>query len=399
MSAAGDTAMSGPAVERSRSSGPAIFGRRYSLGSLFGFEIGVDSSWIFIAVLITWSLATGWFPVRHPALSPALYWAMGVVGALGLFASVVLHELSHSLVARRHGMEMRGITLFIFGGVAHMGTEPPTPRAEFLVAIAGPIASLVLGGAFHAVGRAAVMAAAPEALSGVLVYLGTINLVLAAFNLVPAFPLDGGRVLRAILWHLKRSLRWATRVTSIVGAGFGIALIALGIVAFIGGQFIGGMWWALIGFFLRGAARMSYQQLVVREALAGEPVRRFMNADPRTVPPDLPLRTLVEEYFYRDYHKMYPVVEEGRLVGCVAIPQIRGVPREDWDRRTVGEVTTPCTTANTVHPDTDAVQVLGLMQREGSSRVMVVEDGRLVGILTLKDLLRFLAVKVELDRT
>lgn len=374
-----------------------MFGRRYHLATMFGFEVGFDASWFFIAVLITWTLATGWFPHVYESLGQFTYWVMGLAGALGLFASIVLHELSHSLVARRHGVEMQGITLFIFGGVAHMGGEPPSPTAELRVAIAGPIASVIVGGASYGLARAFDALAAPTAVWGVLAYLGTINLVLAGFNLVPAFPLDGGRVLRAILWRSKHDLRWATRVTSQVGSAFGLAMIALGVFAFVGGRIVSGVWWGLLGLFLRSAAQTSYRQLLVREALGGEPVRRFMRSDPRTVSPETSVRALVEDFFYRDYHKMYPVVTDGQLVGCVTLPTIQQVPRGEWERRTVGDVTIPCSGANTVAPDTDAVEVLGTMQRQGTSRMMVVDHGHLLGIVTLKDLLRFLAVQFELQ--
>lgn len=377
--------------------GMAIFGKRYRLGSILGFEIAIDASWIFIALLVTWSLAAGLFPTQYENLDTATYWIMGVAGALGLFMSIVLHELSHSLVARRHGVEMRGITLFIFGGVAHMGDEPSTPKAEFLVAIAGPIASVLIGAAFFGLSQLFDALAAPVPLTGVLLYLGYINGLLVAFNLLPAFPLDGGRVLRAILWRSKNNLRQATRISSQVGSGFGIALIVLGVFAIMGGGFIGGMWWVLIGFFLRNVARMSYQQVVMREALQGEPVRRFMRADPHTVRSGTSLASLVEDFFYRDYHKMYPVVDNGHLAGCVTIEQVKNVPKGEWSSRTVGDLATPCTDANSIQSDTDAVEALSLMRRTGTSRLLVMEGDQLVGILTLKDLLQFLAAKIELE--
>jgi CBS domain-containing protein len=296
-------------------------------------------------------------------------------------------------------MEMRGITLFIFGGVAQMGSEPPTPRAEFLVAIVGPISSVLIGAAFFAAGVASVAAGAPQAVTGTLRYLGVINVVLAAFNLVPAFPLDGGRVLRAVLWGTKRSLRKATRIASQVGSAFGVALMVLGVLALLRGVIVGGLWWFLIGTFVRNAARMSYQQVLMREALAGEPVSRFMRTDVRTVPSRIPLTSLVDEYFFRDYHKMYPVVDDGRLVGAVTIDQVKAVPREEWSRRTVGDLAAPLTSENTVLPETDAVDALGLMSRGKRSRLLVADNGRLLGLVTISDLLKFLSLKVELEET
>ena len=231
-----------------------MFGKSITLFRPFGFAVRVDTSWIFIALLVTWSLASGVFPDHLPGYSPQAYWMMGIVGALGLFTSVVLHELSHSLVARRFGIEMKGITLFIFGGVAEMGEEPPSPRAEFLVAGVGPLCSLALSVIAFLLQQA--LAATPlDALRAILAYLAAINAVLAFFNLIPAFPLDGGRLLRAFLWARGGSLRKATRVTSNLGSGFGVILVIIGVITFLLGGFVQGVWWVLIGLFLRGAAR------------------------------------------------------------------------------------------------------------------------------------------------
>jgi len=374
-----------------------VFGRRVRLGTILGFEVGVDASWIVIAVLLTWSLAAGLFPARHPDLSAPTYWAMGIVGTIALFLSVVLHELSHSLVARRHGVEMRGITLFLFGGVAQMGSEPETPRAEFLIAIAGPIASVVIGGVFFLVGMVSAAVSAPIPVTGVLTYVGLVNMILAVFNLVPAFPLDGGRVLRAALWHFKHDLRQATRIASQIGSGFGMVLIVLGAMSLLDGNLIAGMWWMLIGMFLRGAARKSYQQLMVRRALEGEPVSRFMCADPTTVSPDISLSSLVEDYFYQDFHTFYPVVGADGLVGGVSLKQVKNIPRARWGDYIVGDLAERLSESNTIQPDTDAVEVLSSMQKTVISRLMVVEGDRLMGIVTLKDLLRFLALRIELE--
>ncbi|HUF78439.1 MAG TPA: site-2 protease family protein, partial [Thermoanaerobaculia bacterium] len=292
-----------------------MFGKTIDLFSIFGFKIRLDFSWFLVAILITWSLAASYFPASSPGFAPAAYWMMGAAGALLLFASVVAHELSHATVARRFGMEMRGITLFLFGGVAEMTDEPPSPKAEFWVAVAGPIASFALGGLlFLAAGALAL----PPEVAAVIAYLAMINVVLALFNLLPAFPLDGGRILRSVLWQWKGSLRWATRVTSAIGAGFGFVLIGVGVFLLVAtGDFVGGMWLAILGLFLRGAARMSYQQLLLRRVLEGESVSRFMQAEPVTVPRHISVAELVEDYVYRHHHKLYPVVDGARLVGCV----------------------------------------------------------------------------------
>ncbi len=374
-----------------------MFGRRIKLFTLLGFEVGLDWSWLIIAVLVVWSLAEGLFPYFYKHLSPQTYWLMGVAGALGLFASIIFHEFCHSLVARKFGMQMKGITLFIFGGVAEMVDEPPSAKAEFLMAIAGPLSSLLLALVFYVLYQAGMLGGWPLAVNGVLVYLALINGILALFNLLPAFPLDGGRVLRSVLWGWGKNLRWATRISSQIGSAFGVLLIFLGILQFLKGNFIGGLWWFLIGMFLQSAARMSYQQLLTRKALEGEPVRRFMTPHPVTVPPSATLKDLVEEYIYRYHFKFFPVMEDGRLLGCITTREVKEVPRERWDRVTVGELVMRCSPENTVSPDTDAVQALALMNRTGFSRLMVMEGARLVGLVTLKDMMKFLSLKVELE--
>lgn len=373
-----------------------MFGRRIKLFTVFGFEVGIDLSWFIIAILVTWSLAEGLFPAffqGERALAPLALWLMGIAGALGLFISIVLHELAHSLVARRYGLVMRGITLFVFGGVAEMGEEPPSPEAELMIAIAGPIESAVLGICFVLVG----FLPWPDPVKGVIFYLGFINLALVAFNMIPAFPLDGGRVLRSLLWAWKGNLRSATRITSRLGAWFGLGLIGLAVLHVLLGNFVAGIWWFLLGMFLRSAAQMSYRQLLVRRSLEGEPVQRFMQTELRTVGPDVTVDQLVEEYVYRYHFKMFPVVDNGRLLGCITTREIRVLPRERWSEVTVGEAATPCSDRNTIGPGADATVALARMNQTGASRLMVVEGDRLVGVIALKDLLRFISLKVELE--
>ncbi|MCX5890488.1 MAG: site-2 protease family protein [Deltaproteobacteria bacterium] len=375
-----------------------MFGKRIRLFSLLGFEVRIDLSWIIIAVLVTWSLAKGLFPYLYPDLAPEVYWGMGAAGAVGLFASIIFHEFCHSLVARKFGMAMKGITLFIFGGVAEMGEEPPSAKAEFYMAAAGPVSSLFLSGVFYFIFQAGLSGDWPEPVNGVLRYLSWINFLLAMFNLLPAFPLDGGRILRAILWGTKQDLQWATRVSAGIGSGFGLVLIFLGIFSVIRGNVIGGFWWFLIGLFLRGAAQASYQQLVIRKSLEGEHVRRFMNPHPVSVPPTLTVAELVEDYVYKYHYKMFPVLDDGRLVGCVTTRDIKEIPKEQWSRETVAEMAKKCAPEATIGPETDAVKALAIMNQTGLSRLLVAENDRLIGILTLKDLLAFLSLKVELEQ-
>lgn len=382
-----------------------MFGRSFQLFRAFGFPIRVDASWFVIAALVTWALAEQSFPWLASLVDPtvelalATAWLMGLVGALLLFASVLLHELAHAVVARGFGIEMRGITLFIFGGVAEMTDEPPSANSEFQVAIAGPVASLLLAFGFAGIAWGCWVLWQGESLPVLVValYLALLNSMLAIFNLVPAFPLDGGRVLRSALWYAWSDLRRATRVTSLLGSAFGLALILFGIVGVLSGNLFA-IWWVLIGLFVRNAAQMSYRQLLLRRVLEGEPVSQFMHPDPVTVPRHISVLELVEEYLYRHHYKMFPVVDDDRLVGCVTTREVKALPREEWDRTSVGAVAADCTDRNTIAPDADAMGALATMSRAGLSRLMVVDQGRLVGILTLKDLLDFFSLKIELEQ-
>ncbi len=374
-----------------------MFTRRARLFRIFGFELKVDLSWAFIALLISWSLAQGYFPAVYEGLPATTYWSMGIVGAFGLFFSIVFHELSHSLVARQYGIPITGITLFIFGGVAELEEEPRSAKAEFMMAIAGPIASLLLAGVFHVVVLIGTGLALSEPLVGVLRYLAMINMVLALFNLVPAFPLDGGRVLRAAIWHWTGDLRLATRAASQSGTLFAYVLMGLGLMQMLTGNLVIGIWWFVIGMFLQGAATASYQQMLTRRVLEGESIRRFMTPDPVTVPPDLTVQKLVEDYVYRYHHDMFPVVEDGRLLGCVTTGAVKQTPRERWGALTVRSITAPCSDDNTIEADRDAVQALARINRTSMGRLMVTDDGRLVGIIALKDILKLLALKIELE--
>ncbi len=374
-----------------------MFGNRVTLFKLLGFEVKIDSSWIILAILITWSLAKGVFPAYFEDMPASNYWAMGVAGALGLFLSIIFHELSHSLVARRFGILMKGITLFIFGGVAEMSEEPPSARAEFFTAIVGPVSSVLIAAVFYGMLQIGEASGWPRAVNGVLFYLAWVNFILALFNLLPAFPLDGGRVLRSILWSWKQNLPWATMVSSRVGSAFGVFFIAWGLWEIIQGNFIGGLWQAMIGLFLRGAAKSSYQQIVTRDLLSGLTVGRFMTPNPVTVPPDISLQNFVDEYLYRTHHQIYPVVKDGELVGCVTVKKLKNIPREEWSRRQVAEIAAACEEAAVISPDSQAMEALDMMNRTGSSRLMVVEKGRLVGIVTLKDLSEILALRMEME--
>ena len=376
-----------------------MFGKRITLFHLFGFEVRVDASWLIIAFLVAWSLASSLFPQSFPGLAASVYWGMGVVGALLLFASVVAHEFMHSWVARRSGMTIHGITLFLFGGVAEMHDEPPDPRSEFLMAIAGPLTSLFLGGVFYGLTLLADRWSAPLPLLGVLAYLWPINLALAAFNLVPAFPLDGGRVLRAALWRFTGRLRRSTRIATMIGSGFAFLLMGFAVFSLWRGSLLNAVWWFMIGLFLHNASQGAYRQLLIHEYLEGEPVVRFIERDTMTVSYYISVDQLVDEYVYRRPDSLFPVIQEDTLIGCVSADEIEKLPRERWESTTVKEITLACTPENTIPLDTDANEALALMRRTGKKRLVVVDGTRLVGIVSLRDLLQRLAFQLRVKKT
>jgi len=374
-----------------------MFGKGITLIKLFGFKVKIDLSWLILGLLITWTLAQGLFPNYYEGLQTATYWMMGIAGALGLLVSIVFHELWHSLIARKFGIPMRGITLFIFGGVAEMTEEPPSPKAEFFMAVAGPISSIVLSLGLFGIFYLGINGEWSESITGVINYLAFLNLILAGFNLLPAFPLDGGRVLRSVLWGWKDNIRWATQVASKIGGAFGIALIVLGVLELFLGNLIGGVWMAVIGLFIRGASQSAYQQMLIRRSLEGEKVRRFMKSDPITVSPSISVEDLVEDYIYKHHFKMYPVVEDGRLLGCVTLSQVKTIPKGERKDHNVRELAEDCSENNTIGPDEDAMKALTTMRKTNSSRLMVVEGSKLVGVITLKDMMGLLSLKIDLE--
>jgi Zn-dependent protease len=373
-----------------------MFSTRWRLFRLFGIPINVDLSWLIIAALLTWTLAN-YFALELPGLTPGSYGLMGLVTALAFFLCIVLHEMGHALVARKEGIPIRGITLFLFGGVAEMEQEPPSAGREFAMAIAGPVVSAVLAGICWGLAALGISADWPPEAVAILGYLAWINLVLLVFNLVPAFPLDGGRVLRSILWAAMGQVRRATYWASLAGRVFAWVLIVWGVLLIFAGAFVSGLWLSLIGMFLNSAAQGSYHQILVRQLLRGEPVRRFMNPNPIVVPPAVDLRHWVDDYVYRYHHKMFPVASNGHPEGVISTGALARYPRDEWDNHAVAEAMRRDLEPITVRPDTDALEALERMQRTGSSRLLVMDGGLLVGIVSLKDLLRFLRLKLELE--
>jgi Zn-dependent protease len=369
-----------------------MFGRRWRLFRLLGIPISIDASWLIILVLLTWTLIDR-FREQLKDLPVAASIAMGLGAALLFFACIVLHELGHAVVARRVGIPIRGITLFLFGGVAEMEAEPPSAFAEFLMALAGPLVSAALAAVFWV----ASLAVQTPALVTPLQFLAAINLGVLVFNLVPAFPLDGGRVLRSILWGALRDLRTATYWAGLCGQGFAWILIGAGLLNFFAGNLVEGIWLGLIGMFLNTAAQSSYQQVVLKQVLRGEPVSRFMTRKSIVVPPSLDLRSWVDDYVHRYHRKMFPVASNGQIEGMVTIAALGRFPREEWSHHTVAEVMLREIGPLSIDPRADALEALIRMQHTGSSRLLVMEGNTLLGIISLKDLLRFLDLKLELE--
>lgn len=361
------------------------------IGRFFGFEVRLDASWFVVFFLVLWSFWQVAFPPRYPGLSNGEYILMGLAGAILFFVSVLLHELAHSAVARTRGIEVEGITLFIFGGMARTRSEPETPKDEFLLTAAGPLMSAAIGFfllLFASVGRSFGL---HVAITGVADYLALLNFVLAVFNLIPGLPLDGGRLFRALVWHLTGDIRKATRWASLTGRAFGFVLIGLGVLQLFNRFFIGGIWFVFIGWFLAQAAEASYQQLIMRRILEGVRAREAMTQDPETVSPRLSLRELVDEYFLQRRYNAFPVVaESGELLGLVTLGQVKQVKRDEWHGTGVSDVMMPLDGAAVVKPDDSLAEALSRMQRADIGRALVVDYGLLEGVITRSDVSRWL---------
>ena len=359
------------------------------LGRFGGVEVRINWSWLVIFALIVWTLADGVFPSQNPGLSGGVHLAMAIVAALLFFASLLLHELGHSWEARREGIEIDGITLWLFGGVSQFKTRFPSAGAEFRVAIAGPLVSLVLGVAFVLIA----LAGLPSAVDGVAAWLGYINLTLLVFNLIPALPLDGGRVLRAALWRIRGDLGWATRIATEIGRGFGYLFIALGIAMFIFQGSFSGAWLAFIGWFLLQAATAEARYIATEAALAGLRVRDLMVRDPVTVDGDLTVGQFMDEVARSRRFTTYPVIDAGRPIGLLAFSSVAAVPRSEWETRRVLDAMIPLDRVQLLTEDETAVEALTALSSPTSNRGLVVENGHLAGLLSITDLTRALEVR------
>jgi Zn-dependent protease/CBS domain-containing protein len=365
----------------------------FKLGTLAGIDIRVDYTWFFAFVLIAWSLAQGYFPTVNAGFGAGTYWVLGLVSALLLFGSVLVHELGHSLVAGARGIRVDSITLFIFGGVSNITKEASTARDEFLIAVVGPVTSLVLAGVFWALSQAFPIDTAVAAVAG---YLAFTNLLLGVFNIVPGFPLDGGRVLRSILWGTPGDMPRATRIASYVGQGVAFVMIGWGVSRLLGGDVFGGLWTAFIGWFLNSGAEASRQQLTVRDVLADVPVSTVMDTSPVVAEPGLSVHDFVFEHTLRHGQRALPVVDGGRLVGIVSITDAKHLPHDAWRTTSVGEVMTRMP-LKTLVPEADLSAALELMVANGVHQLPIVRDGVLVGMLSRGDVMRYMQLGEELN--
>ncbi|WP_339759696.1 site-2 protease family protein [uncultured Sulfitobacter sp.] len=373
-----------------------MWGKAIKITQLRGFDIKIDASWLLIAALMVWSLSTTYFPSQLPDADRPTIWAISVIAMLGLFGSLLLHELAHAIVARRFGVEVSGITLFLFGGVAELQSEPLSGNTEFWIAIAGPFASLAIALAFWFIELLAYFAGLSEAVQSVLSYLAIINLVLALFNLLPAFPMDGGRVLRAWLWARSGDLLVSTRTAVTVSTFFAYGLIALGLYGVFSGSMVSGMWPVLIALFLLATSRATLIQLETRVALDGRTVASLMTHDPWTVDPSLSLSELVNRVFLKRSISFAPVVENDTLLGYVDTQIVHKIDREHWTTTIVEDVVEPTAPDNTVSFDMMALDLFKLMQKTGRRKFLVVGAHGLVGVITLSNMMALLNVSRDI---
>jgi len=363
----------------------------FRIGRIFGFTIRVDFSWFIIFFLILWTFTVAVFPAQVRGLSVAGYFGMAAAATVLFFSSLLAHELSHSIVARRRGIPIEGITLFIFGGVAHTRGEPDSPRDEFAIAGIGPLTSLAIAALLIGAGMLLARLGASRAVSTVFAYTGTLNIILAVFNLMPGFPLDGGRLFRAIVWKVTGDLRRATRIASGAGSAFGLLLVALGFLQVFKGFLVGGLWLVFIGWFLRNAAAASWRQYLVKQALEGVRAEQVMTPDPVVVPPDISLQQLTDDYLLRQKYVVYPVLDGGTSpIGVIGLGDVRSVPREEWSTRRIRDTMAPVDETNTVGSRDEVERVMDRLRTSATKRVLVVDDGRLVGIISPADIAQWL---------
>ncbi len=364
----------------------------FRLIKIFGIPIEINATWFIIFALITFSLI---YEFSSP-LAPSLFsFIEGILASFLFFFSVLFHEISHSLVARRNGLSIRKITLFVFGGIAQMEGEPKSPIVELKMALAGPFSSYLLGAFFFLLAYLVRNLTLKQNFYHPFQFLSWINVALGTFNLVPGFPLDGGRVFRAFLWHISKDLEKATRWASKGGQAVAFILIFYGLFQAVRGDFVG-LWLVFLGWFLNQAASLSYQQIFFQKILSGIKVEEIMSPNVLTVSSSLTLEDLVDDYFLKVKFGRFPVVEGENLLGIVSLNDLKEIPREDWDKILVREVVRPLKSVYFITPEDDAAQALMQMAREEVSHLLVVKDGAIKGIVTKSDIIKLIKVKSEL---
>jgi Zn-dependent protease/CBS domain-containing protein len=362
------------------------------LMKIAGIQITIDPSWFIIFLLVMFSLAAGYFPRQFPGQSVSAYWGAGVLATLLFFASILVHELAHALMARRAGIHIAEITLFIFGGVARLSEEARDPKTELAIAIVGPLTSFALALFFWALSHG-LTPGQPSLGGAVLSYLTGINVAVGIFNLIPGFPMDGGRVLRAFLWQRSGSLTRATRTASNVGQGFAVVLMVFGALQIFSGSLMGGLWLIFIGMFLRGLARQGYEDVMVRQALAGVPVQDVMIRDVVSVSPHVSVSSLLSEYFLRYGYHGFPVRQNGTVSGVVSLEEVRHVPEDERSMTMVAQIMRPLNESMMIAPQASLMDALTKMVHEGIGRLLVMQDASMRGMLTRTGLLRFLEIR------
>lgn len=365
-----------------------------SLGRIFGVELKLDYSWFIVFALVVWSLTGYYFPMTHPGWPTAVYWVIGAITAVLFFASVVAHELAHSFVSQAQGVPVRDITLFIFGGAAQISEEPKSARDEFLMAVVGPVTSLVIAALFSLLWWVSRPISEPlHALAG---WMAWINVALALFNLIPGFPLDGGRIFRALVWAITGNLRQATQIATGLGRVVAYGFIFWGVWQIFGGNWTSGLWIAFIGWFLENAATASYRRVALQEMLAGHTAREVMMTDCPHIPPGLTLDVLVDQVVLPSGRRCFPVMEGDDVHGLLTLHLIKKVPREQWATTRVEDVMIPRDELKTVKPDDELTLVFDRMAAEDVNQFPVMENGRLLGMVTRGNVLAFLRARAEL---
>lgn len=372
-----------------------MFGNAVKIFSLNKFDIKVDPSWLLLAALITWSLSRQYFPHVLPGADATLYLTIAILAMLGLFASLLLHELAHSVVARHFGVQIKSITLFLFGGVAELEQEPTSARVEFWIAVAGPAMSLCLAFAFWILKHFAASSGSPMAPVELLSYLAIVNLVLALFNLIPAFPLDGGRVLRAILWHKTGDILGATRTAARSGTFLAYLLMSMGVITLFQGAMASGMWQIMIGTFVLLASRASYTQELAKTAFEGRAVEALMTRNPVTVSPDIMLSDFVNQIMLQAHVTFVPVAENDVLLGHIDASVLASIERENWATTRVGDVFVGLDTDIMIGADMPVQDLLEQITATGRRKFMVVSDHDLLGVITLSDLTQYLHAREQ----